>query len=47
MLQILSMNEVQITLFHSMLAAYAILVVTLYGNHETKLQRFWQHYMAG
>ena len=35
------------TLFHSMLAAYAILVSTLYGNCETRLHGFWQHYMAG
>ena len=36
-----------ISLFHSMLAAYTILVLILYGNRGTRLHGFWQHCMAG
>ena len=38
--------DVILLLFHSILAAYAILVPTLYGNCETKLYGFRQHCMA-
>ena len=32
-----------VAVFHSMLAVYAILVPTLYGNRETRLHGFRQH----
>ena len=33
-------------MFHSMLGAYAVLVLTLYGDCKTRLYGFRQHYMA-
>ena len=35
----------KVLLFHSMLAACAVLVPTLYGNRETRLH--WEHCIAG
>ena len=37
----------RVKVFHSMLAAYAILVPTLYGNRKTRFHGLRQHGMAG
>ena len=43
----LANNFLPCVLFHSILAAYAVLVQTLYGNCETRYHGFRQHCMAG